>query len=278
VPHQNIVFHCLLKHIPWPVLERLVDEHNAEPDPRGLRAQGQLIAMLYGQLFGASSLREIANDLKSHASKLYHLGGCTVSKSALSTANKERPSEVFTGLLSAMMKQFHCGYRRKIRECVRLIDSTSVRLSSLSGNWARFSTQICGAKAHIVYDPDSDQPLYLLVTAANVNDITAAKAMPVEPRATYVFDLGYYDYAWWAKLHAAACTFVTRLKRNTPFSVVEERSLPPASSILSDRTGYLPRRLAASRNNPMSDLVREIRVVNENGKELLGSRNKCNTC
>ena len=43
------------------------------------------------------------------------------------------------------------------------------------------SAGVCGAKAHVVYDPDGDQPLYLMVTAANVNDIVAAKQMPIEP-------------------------------------------------------------------------------------------------
>ena len=43
------------------------------------------------------------------------------------------------------------------------------------------------------------------VSAAKVNDITAAKAMPIVAGATYVFDLGYYDYGWWAKLDAAGC-------------------------------------------------------------------------
>ena len=47
-------------------------------------------------------------------------------------------------------------------------------------NWAAFTAGVCGAKAHIVYDPDAAQPLYLQITKANVNDITAAKAMPVE--------------------------------------------------------------------------------------------------
>lgn len=268
MPHQNIVFHGLLKHIPWADLDRLVDEHNAEPDPRGLKTRAQLIAMLYGQLYGAHGLREIENNLKSHASKLYHLGGCTVSKSALSTANKERPAEVFAGLLAILMGQLQRGYRRKIGDCVRLIDSTSLRLNGLSGDWATFSTDVCGAKAHIIYDPDADQPLYLMVTAANVNDISAAKEMPIEPGATYVFDLGYYDYAWWAELHEAECRIVTRLKSNTPFTVIEDRPVPPDNTILSDRIGYLPKRLAASRRNPMSAAVREIRVVNENGKEL----------
>lgn len=268
MPHQNIVFHGLLKHIPWADLDRLVDEHNAEPDPRGLKTRAQLIAMLYGQLYGAHGLREIENNLKSHASKLYHLGGCTVSKSALSTANKERPAEVFAGLLAILMGQLQRGYRRKIGDCVRLIDSTSLRLNGLSGDWATFSTDVCGAKAHIIYDPDADQPLYLMVTAANVNDISAAKEMPIEPGATYVFDLGYYDYAWWAELHEAECRIVTRLKSNTPFTVIEDRPVPPDNTILSDRIGYLPKRLAASRRNPMSAAVREIRVVNENGKDL----------
>ncbi len=153
-------------------------------------------------------------------------------------------------------------------DCVRLIDSTSVRLSRLSGDWATFSAGVCGAKAHIVYDPDADQPLYLMVTASNVNDITAAKAMPIEAGATYVFDLGYYDFGWWAELDRAGCRIVTRLKSNTPFEVVEDRPVPQGSSVLIDRTGYLPKRLAASRHNPMAGLVREVQLINERGKVL----------
>ena len=266
--HQNIVFHGLLKHIPWATVDRLVEQYKADRDDRGLKSKAHLIAMLYAQFSGARGLREIEAGLRSHAGKLYHLGGCTVSKSALSTANASRPVEVFAGLLSALMAQLHRGFRRKIKDCVRLIDSTSVQLSSLSGDWATFSAGVFGAKAHIIYDPDADQPLYLMVTASNVNDITAAKAMPIEPGATYVFDLGYYDYGWWAALDEAGCRIVTRLKVNTPFEIVEDRPVLPGSSILSDRIGHLPKRLAASRNNPMSGLLREVQVVIETGKVL----------
>ncbi len=266
--HQNIVFHGLLKHIPWSTVDRLVDQYGADHDPRGLRTKAHLLALLYGQLAGARSLREITTNLQSHASKLYHLGGCTVSKSTLASANASRPAEVFAGLLSALIGQLQRGYRRKIGDCVRLINSTSVKLSKLSGNWATFSARACGAKAHIIYDPDADQPLYLMVTPSNVNDITAAKAMPIEAGATYVFDLGYYDYGWWAALDRAGCRIITRLKTNTPFKVVEDRSVPAGSPILSDRTGYLPKRLAASRRNPMSGLVREVQVIIETGMVL----------
>jgi hypothetical protein len=268
VQHQNIVFHGLLKHVPWAIFDRLVDQHGADWDDRIVTTKAHLIAMLHAQLYGARGLREIETNLKSHAEKLYHLGGCTVSRSALSTANRSRPVEVFAGLLSALMAQLQAGYRREIGNCVRLIDSTSVQLSKLSGDWATFSAGVCGAKAHIIYDPDADQPLYLMVTASNVNDITAAKEMPIEAGATYVFDLGYYDFGWWAKLDQAGCRIVTRLKANTPFAVVEDRPVPQGSSILSDRTGYLPKRLAASRRNPMAGLVREVQVIIETGKML----------
>ena len=266
--HQNIVFHGLLKQVPWAVVERLIERYGTDRDPRAVTTKTHLIALLLAQFCGLRSLREIETNLRTHAAKLYHLGGCTVSKSTLATANASRPSEVFAGLLAELMARLQRGYRRKIGDCVRLIDSTSVSLSRLSDDWATFSAGVCGAKAHIVYDPDAEQPLYLMVSAANVNDITAAKAMPIEPGATYVFDLGYYDFGWWASLHEAFCRIVTRLKSNTPFTAVEDRPVAPGSAILSDRTGYLPQRLAASRDNPMSHLVREIRVKIETGKVL----------
>ncbi len=105
---------------------------------------------------------------------------------------------------------------------------------------ATFSAGVCGAKAHIVYDPDAVQPVYLQITKANVNDITAAQAMPVEAGATYVFDLGYYDYAWRARLHQAGCRIVTRLKVNTPFETAEERAVPAGSPSLATGPDIFP--------------------------------------
>jgi hypothetical protein len=268
VPHQNTVFHGLLKFVPWGVFDRLVDKFDGDRDARATTSRSQLIAMLLAQTSELKSLRDIEAAMASHWRQFYHLGAKPVSRSALSTVNAQRSPEIFNGLLTALMGQLQAGYRRKIGDCVRLIDSTSVKLSSLTRGWASFSAEVCGAKAHIVYDPDADQPVYLAVTPSNVNDITAAKAMPIEAGATYVFDLGYYDFGWWAKLDAQQCRIVTRLKRNTPFSVVEDREVAPHGRILSDRTGHLPQRRAASRRNPLSKPVREIRVVNDSGKIL----------
>lgn len=106
------------------------------------------------------------------------------------------------------------------------------------------------------------------MTPANVNDITPAQTMPVEPGATYVFDLGYYDYAWWAKLDEAGCRIVTRFKTNTPLNKACDLMVPPGSGVLSDRIGFLPARQAKSRKNPMKDAVREVTVTTETGKIL----------
>jgi hypothetical protein len=266
--HHNSVLHGLLKHIPWSVFDNLVDEHRADAGVRQLSTRSQLVALLYAQLAGAVSLREIETALSSHSGRLYHLGAREVSRSTLADANRLRPHAVFSGLFSAMVGLGGRGFARKTGEAVRLIDSTSIKLAGVATEWARFSSDVSGVKAHIVYDPDADKPLYVEVTAARVNDITPAKTMPIEPGATYVFDMGYYDFGWWAKLDQAGCCIVTRLKSHTKLLEVEDRPLPQGSDLLYDRVGFLPDRMAKSRKNPFQDPVREIGLVLDTGKTL----------
>jgi IS4 transposase len=266
--HHNTVFHALLKQVPWHVVDRLVDRFQANKKVRRLTTQDQFKALLYAQLAGTESLRAIVADFASHASKLYHLGTSEVSRSTLADANARRPCGVFAGLLAELMSRCEQRLSRQLADAVYLIDSTGFRLSSLSADWARFTAGVSGAKLHIVYNPDTARPSFAEVTAANVNDITVAKMMPITPGATYVFDLGYYDYGWWAKLDAAGCRIVTRLKVNTPLAVVADNPLPVGSPIVCDRIGHLPARQARSRNNPFQNPVRELRVRTETGKIL----------
>jgi hypothetical protein len=266
--HHDTVFRDILKHVPWRRFEVLVEEHDADARVRRLSTKGQFVALLYGQLSGAASLREIVTGLSSHAARLYHLGAGPVRRSTFSDANAQRPVEVFTELLQTMMKQAHRGLRRKLAETTYLIDATSAPLNQRSAAWAQFSAGVCGAKVHVIYDADADRPIYAAVSAANINDVTAARQMPIEPGATYVFDLGYYDYAWWAELDAVGCRIVTRFRSNTPLAVVEELAVMPGGNILSDRIGFLPARQATNRHNPMQDAVREVRITTDTGKVL----------
>jgi hypothetical protein len=195
------------------------------------------------------------------------LGAFPAKRSTLADANNARPAELFAELLAIMIARAHPALRRKLEDTVYLIDATPLPLTPLSG-WARFSADVHGAKLHMIYDPDADHPIYTQVTAANVNDITVAKEMPIEPGATYVYDLGFYDYGWWAELADAGCRIVTRFKKNTPLSLIEELARPEGSPILSDRIGRLPARQTKNRKNPFQDPVREVRVKTDTGKIL----------
>ncbi len=266
--HQNSVFHDLLKRIPWSRFDQLVEAHNADKHVRRLSAKSQLVALLYAQFSGATSLREIVGGLQSHKIRLYHVGACPVQRSTLADANARRPSTVFSDLFTELVGYAGRGLRRKIGDTTYLIDSTSLRLSGMGSQWAHFSHKACGAKAHVIYDADAERPIYAAVTPAKVNDITAAQAMPIEAGATYVFDLGYYDYAWWAKLARAGCRIVTRLKKNTPLTVTADLDIPEGGAIVSDRIGRLPKRRSKGRKNPFGDPLREVRIRAENGKIL----------
>lgn len=261
VRHHNTVFRQMTQRLPWARLDRLIEQHRADKGVRTLPTKPLLLTLLLAQVSTVRSLRDIPALLESQDARRYHAGLPRAKRSTLSDALALRPAAVFTETLAALIPQLSGKLARGVGECVRLIDSTTVQLNRLSRTWSRFSADFCGAKAHVVFDPDANCPLYLSITPANVNDITAAKAMPIQPGATYVFDLGYYDYGWWATLDEAACRIVTRLKANTPLRVIETRAVPAdADNVVSDEIGFLPPRLARSRKNPMGNAVREIKV------------------
>ena len=134
--HNNSVFHDVLKRVPWPAFERLVVAQGADKHVRRLDTKAQLIALLYGQLSGASSLREIVGGLESHRARLYHLGADVVQRSTLADANARRPAAVFAGLFTAMVAQAQRGLRRKMGDALYLIDVTSLPIGGTGSAWA----------------------------------------------------------------------------------------------------------------------------------------------
>jgi hypothetical protein len=268
VRHQNSVLHSMLKLVPWKEFERLVDEYKTDELVRSFDTKSQLVSLIFAQLAGLASLRLIEAAMASHQARLYHLGAVAARRSTLSDANRDRDFRVFSGLFEHMLALATRRFKRSIGEVVRLIDSTSLHLAGLGTQWARFSSDFCGAKVHVIYDPDLGCPIYHVVSEAKINDIVAAKQMPIEEGATYVYDLGYYDYRWWAKLDEAGCRIVTRFKSNTRLREAKKQPLHPGSAVSSDRIGFLPERLASNRRNPMQAPVREIVVMTETGKKL----------
>src|SRR5258708_1136214 len=187
--HQNSVFHSLTKHIPWTKFDQIVEKYGANELVGKLTRKRQFIALLYGQFSGSTSLREVVTGMASHETRLYHVGATPVKRSTMSDANSKRAWQVFSELFTQMLPQADRGLRRATADAVRLTDSPSVPLSSLSEDWAAFSPDVFGAKAHIVYDPNADRPVYFSVTPPNANDTTPPKPMPSPPAATHLYDL-----------------------------------------------------------------------------------------
>lgn len=269
--HHNSLFHQLLKVVPWDRFERLVDHHDADARVRRLTTKSQFIALVYAQFSGAQSLREIEHALASHANRLYHLGATNPARSTLADANQKRPAQLFADLFALLTLQASPGLRRATREAIHLVDATSIRLNDLSRAWADYEKHGSLVKLHVDFDLNEEAPANFAITPARVNDITMAHTMPVEANATYVFDLGYYDFSWWARLNEAGCRIVTRLKSHTKPRLVETRPVIPKGPIKSDRIVAIDGRLKSVRGarHPLAEIpLREIVVVIETGRSL----------
>lgn len=116
------------------------------------------MALLYGQLSGASSLREIIGGLESHAVRFYHLGSRLVQRSTLAVADAFRPSMVLHATVSRGRGTRTRGLRRKFAEGTHLIDSTKFRLNGLSAHCVRFSIAVCNVRVRVIYDLDAEAP------------------------------------------------------------------------------------------------------------------------
>lgn len=269
MPVQATVFSQLLQHLPWGAFDRAVATYGMDAGHRGLDARSHLAALIAGQLIEAKGLRDIEATLAAHAPALRRRRLVPARRSTLAEANRWRAPEAFEALIPALLASLSPTKARQAREALRLLDATLIRPGSGAEDWAHFQHGHAAAKVHVVYDPEAQLPVFYEVTSANTNDITVAKAsMPIEAGASYVFDLGYYDFGFWAELDAQDCRFVTRLKANTKVTVEADRPPPAVTNIVSDQIVRLPRRMARSRINPFAKPGRMVVVNRDGGKPL----------
>ena len=220
--------------------EAKVREHKAERHARGFSSWTQLIAMLFGQLGHAQSLREITGGLAACEGKLRHLGVNEPPKrSTLSYANEHRPWELYRSVFYDLLE--HCrgeaaGHKRKFRFKHKLlsIDSTTIALSLSMFDWAHYKRSKGAVKLHLVLDHDGYLPQYAVISDGKQADIHAAKKMSFAPGTMLVFDRGYADYDWWLSLEQQKVFFVTRLKDKADYAVMEKREVPEKGKVLKD--------------------------------------------
>ena len=261
MPFQPTVLGQLMKSLPRRAFAAAAEGRRKW----GLTDWAHLVTLVCAHLAGTRSMRDLLRLLDHHQPALVHLGVGAVRRSTLSDANAQRPTAPFEAVAAELCKAVGRLAPGLGRETLRLIDATRIHAGKAVQHWA-----VDGAvKLHVVFDPIASRTTCFAVTSSRVNDVTAAKQFPIEPGARYVFDKGYYCFTFWAKLAAAGCQFVTRLKTNTPVRITRTRRVPKtATHILKDEVGHLPKRLAASRNNPFDQPVRLVTVQISTGQIL----------
>jgi hypothetical protein len=264
------MFSQILKLIPRIDFERIVRETGAEYRSKGLSSWSQFVAMLFCQLGRAHSLREIEGGLKSCEGKLAHLGIEAPARSSLSYANNHRPWQLSEKVFYELFEQVAAKVqgKRKFRFKNKLvsIDSTVIDLCLSMYDWAKFRRTKGAVKLHLVLDHDGYLPCFGIITDGKVHDVKAAHQMSFAPDTIVVDDRGYNDYRLFAKWTEAGVFFVTRMKDNALFEVVEKRTPPQNRNILKDQ---IIRLTGAGAQQKCPHLLRRVEAVREDTGEVL---------
>jgi hypothetical protein len=225
------MFSQILQLIPRDRFEAAVREHKAERHARGFSSWGQFVAMLFCQLAQAKSLREIVEGLQASEGKLRHLGLPEApARATLAYANEHRPWElyeaVFHRLLADCRKRLgvaKAGGKLGLPGKLLSLDATVIDLCASVFDWAKFRTTKGAVKLHLLLDHDGYLPCYAVITEGKVHEIREARKMKFQPGTMLVFDRGYADYDWFQRLSQEGVHFVTRLKDNANYFVLERR-------------------------------------------------------
>ncbi len=232
------MFSQLLKLFPRTEFQALVKRTHAERHARGFTCWGQFVAMLFCQLGRAHSLREICGGLRSSEGKLKHLGITAPSRSTLAYANEHRPWQLYRAVFEALLLRCQplAQGRRKFRFKNKLVslDSTVIDLCATLFDWAQFRRTKGAVKLHCLLDHDGYLPSVVVITEGKRHDVRVARTLRLDPGTIMIMDRGYVDYAWFGRLTTDGVFFVTRLKDNALYRVVERRRPPECSQVQRD--------------------------------------------
>lgn len=237
MPYTPTAFQRLLEPLDRRMIARAVAAHDGDYGVgRGENAwtcERHLKSLLFAQVAGLISLRQIVAGLGAHSRWFYHLNLRAPRRSTLSDASAERPAAVFRDIALALIAAAAAGLRQG-EALIRLLDATPIPLNGNGFPWAEANARTRGLKLHLLYASRQRRPVWFEVTSAKTEDVVAGRTIPLQAGATYVFDKGYTDYRWWSEIIDAKALFITRRKRNAHCRDIVER---PArgDGILADR-------------------------------------------
>jgi hypothetical protein len=213
-------------------IESLVRKHNSDYYYKAFKSRTHLLTMLFGILSRCDSMTEICEGMRALGGKLNHLGMKSApAKSTACDGLRNRDNRFFEELYFSLVKKHQSSlsdsrtFGLTFKE-VLLIDSTTIRLFSdiLKGvgrNPKGDGKKKGGLKVHMLIDAVQSVGRFIKITEAKVNDKNFLKSLELISHSMIVFDRAYNYYHQFALWSTQQVYFVTRLKKNAVYTVLE---------------------------------------------------------
>lgn len=228
----------MLQLFPRFEFQKAVFEIGTEYHARGFSSWNHFAAMLFGQLAGQDSLRGIEAGLATQASGLYHLGITPVHRSTLAYANEHRTHELFQSIFFQLLSKCQTlapKHKLRFKNPLYSIDATVIDLCLSLYDWAKFRTTKGAIKLHVKLNHSGYLPTFAVVTTGKIHESQVAPSIPLDKGDVAIFDRGYTDFEWYKDLDDKGVFFVTRIKKNAYYRIVERKSVDQLRNIYSDQ-------------------------------------------
>ena len=218
---------------------QLVYRHQSERGAKGFDSWTQFVAMLFCQVAQAKSLREICGGLACCIGKLRHLGlKQPPNKSTLSYANAHRPWQLYQDLfydtLNFCKKAAPGKHKFRFKNKLLSLDSTTIALCLSLFPWAKFRRTKGAVKLHLLLDHDGYLPTFACISEGKKHDVRVARQLALAPGSIIVVDRGYYDFRLFASWIETGVFFVSRLKHNADYEVLQQLPVPAKRNVVAD--------------------------------------------
>jgi len=240
----NSIFGQILSFFPRLKFESFVKQTDSAKNSKGFSCWDQFVAMLFCQLWYAQSLREICGGLATSLGKTIHLGiKKAPSRSTLAYANEHRPwqlyEQIFFHLLGLCYSQFGGTHKFRFKNKLYSFDASLISLCLELFDWAKYRRKKGAIKLHLLLDHAGYLPQFLNITPGKVHEVQILKKIALDPGTIVVFDRGLIDFATWATWTQQGIFFVTRMKSNAVYRVIQRFPVPQNSPVLCDQIIYL---------------------------------------
>ena len=259
------IFNQFLKVVPRAIFKSCVDKFKGDYRTRSFKCWSQFGVMLFAQLTGKSSLRDIVVGFSNKQNYFYHLGFKNVARSTLADANTNRAPQIYEELFGQLLsrcRDVSPKHKFRFKNKLESLDATTIDLCLKTFSWAKFRQTKGAIKLHTKFDHSGHLPSFVNITNGKTHDIRVARTLELEKDSILIVDRAYIKYAWFYKIHQNGSFWVTRAKKNMQYRILRkpETKLPPLST-RAKKKGILKDQVIRVASNKASDLPIELRLV-----------------